>query len=54
VERLKADGLLSLDSAELRAAFLAEVSPVLEAAGIELREEMPWDEWNQLQRRLSR
>ena len=54
VERLKADGLLSQDSGELRATFLASVSPVLEAAGIELREEMPWDRWNQLQRRLSR
>jgi hypothetical protein len=43
-----------MDSGQLRAAFLADVSPVLEAAGIELRQEMPWDEWNQLQRRLSR
>jgi hypothetical protein len=55
VEELKADGLLALDSAELRAAYIADISPVLEANGIELKtDELPWDRWNQLQRRLSR
>jgi 1,2-phenylacetyl-CoA epoxidase catalytic subunit len=55
VEQLKAEGLLSQDSAELRAAYLADVSGVLEANGIELKTgNLPWDRWNQLQRRLSR
>jgi ring-1,2-phenylacetyl-CoA epoxidase subunit PaaC len=55
VEQLKADGLLAQDSSELRAAYLADVSPVLEANGIVLKTgEEPWDRWNQLQRRLSR
>jgi ring-1,2-phenylacetyl-CoA epoxidase subunit PaaC len=54
VEALKAEGLLDKDSRELRAAYLDDITPVLEAAGITLnREEQPWDRWNPLQRRLS-
>ena len=51
---LKAEGLLSMDSAELRAAYLDDIRPVLEAAQISLTtDDLPWDRWNQLQRRLS-
>jgi phenylacetate-CoA oxygenase PaaI subunit len=54
VEELKAEGLLSKNSAELRATYLDDVSPVLEDAGITLKtDDLPWDRWNQLQRRLS-
>jgi phenylacetate-CoA oxygenase PaaI subunit len=54
VRELKADGLLAMDSAELRAAYLDDIRPVLEAAQISLTtDDLPWDRWNQLQRRLS-
>ncbi len=54
VRELKAEGLLSSDSAELRAAYLDAIRPVLEAAQISLTtDDLPWDRWNQLQRRLS-
>lgn len=54
VRELKAEGLLSMDSAELRAAYLDDIRPVLEAAQISLTtDDLPWDRWNQLQRRLS-
>ena len=54
VRELKAEGLLSMDSAELRAAYLDDIRPVLEAAQITLTtDDLPWDRWNQLQRRLS-
>jgi len=54
VRELKAQGLLSMDSAELRAAYLDDIRPVLEAAQISLTtDDLPWDRWNQLQRRLS-
>ena len=43
------------EGAASRAAYLADISPVLEANGIELKtDELPWDRWNQLHRRLSR
>jgi len=55
VEELKAEGLLSMNSSELRETYLADVSPVLETAGITLAtDDLPWDQWNQLQRRLER
>jgi 1,2-phenylacetyl-CoA epoxidase catalytic subunit len=55
VEELKAEGLLAKSSQELRAAYLDDIRPVLEAAGIELKTgDLPWDQWNQLQRRLTR
>ena len=54
VDELKAEGLLSKNSAELRAAYLEDIGPVLEAAGLTLNtDDLPWDRWNQLQRRLS-
>jgi phenylacetate-CoA oxygenase PaaI subunit len=54
VEELKAEGFLAMNSAELRAEYLRQVSPVLQDAGLELKtDDLPWDRWNQLQRRLS-
>jgi phenylacetate-CoA oxygenase PaaI subunit len=54
VRELKAEGLLSSDSTELRAAYLDDIRPVLEAAQISLAtDDLPWNRWNQLQRRLS-
>jgi ring-1,2-phenylacetyl-CoA epoxidase subunit PaaC len=60
VDALKRQGLLSLDNAELRTAFIDDVGPVLEETGLRLgadgggipAEELPWDRWNALQRRL--
>ena len=54
VEELKAEGLLAMSSSELRSAYLDDVSPVLDEAGIRLTtDDLPWDRWNQLQRRLT-
>ncbi len=54
VSELKAEGLLAQDSAELRAAYLDDIGPALRDAGITLKtDDLPWDRWNQLQRRLS-
>jgi len=54
VEELKAEGFLALDSAGLRAAYVEDIGPVLGAAGIELHaDDLPWDRWNQLQRRIA-
>ena len=60
VEALKDQGLLALDSDEMRAAFLDDVGPFLEGAGLRLgaggrgipTDDLPWDRWNALQRRL--
>jgi ring-1,2-phenylacetyl-CoA epoxidase subunit PaaC len=62
VEELKSEGMLSLDSDGLRQAYLDDVAPVLQEGGIDLHAqrdddrwtygELPWDRWNQLQRRL--
>jgi phenylacetate-CoA oxygenase PaaI subunit len=55
VEELKSEGLLDKGSDELRAAYLDDIGPALRDAGIELRtDDLPWDRWNQLQRRLER
>ena len=55
VEELKREGMLDKDSDELRAAYLDDIGPALREAGIELEAgELPWDRWNQLQRRLER
>jgi ring-1,2-phenylacetyl-CoA epoxidase subunit PaaC len=54
VEALKREGLLSMDSTELRAEYLERIGPVLRDGGLELHtDDLPWDRWNQLQRRLS-
>jgi phenylacetate-CoA oxygenase PaaI subunit len=54
VEELKHEGLLSLDNEALRRAYLDDISPKLQEAGIDLQlqRELPWDRWNRLQRRL--
>jgi phenylacetate-CoA oxygenase PaaI subunit len=54
VEELKSEGLLAMNSSELRAEYLEQIGPVLRDAGLTLAtDEEPWDRWNQLQRRLS-
>jgi phenylacetate-CoA oxygenase PaaI subunit len=55
VEELKREGMLDKDSGELRAAYLDDIGPALREAGVDLDVgELPWDRWNQLQRRLER
>jgi ring-1,2-phenylacetyl-CoA epoxidase subunit PaaC len=54
VAALKGQGLLALDNEEMRDAFTADVGPVLEENGLRLEaDELPWDRWNSLQRRLT-
>jgi ring-1,2-phenylacetyl-CoA epoxidase subunit PaaC len=54
VTALKGQGLLALDNEEMRDAFTADVGPVLEENGLRLEaDELPWDRWNSLQRRLT-
>ena len=49
-----APAALTTSDAELRAAYLDDIGPVLRDAGITLAtDDLPWDRWNQLQRRLS-
>jgi ring-1,2-phenylacetyl-CoA epoxidase subunit PaaC len=53
VEALKAQGLLALDNDEMREAFVSDVGPVLDENGLRLDAgDLPWDRWNNLQRRL--
>jgi 1,2-phenylacetyl-CoA epoxidase catalytic subunit len=61
VEALRAGGVLGSDNRELRRRYLERVGPVLTGAGIELGrlgdleladEDLPWERWNPLQRRL--
>jgi ring-1,2-phenylacetyl-CoA epoxidase subunit PaaC len=53
VEELAREGLLAKTSAGLRADYVAAVSPPLRDAGIEMKlDDLPWDRWNRLQRRL--
>jgi len=56
VEALRAQGVLGHDNRELRRRYLERVGPVLEAAGIARErladEDLPWQRWNPLQRRL--
>jgi ring-1,2-phenylacetyl-CoA epoxidase subunit PaaC len=54
VRALKAQGLIALDNEEMRAAFRADVGPVLADNGLTLEagEDLPWERWNGLQRRL--
>ncbi|HET6549420.1 MAG TPA: Phenylacetic acid catabolic protein [Solirubrobacter sp.] len=54
VEELKAERLLSMNASELRAAYLADITPVLEQNGLTVKTgDLPWDRWDQLQRRLT-
>jgi 1,2-phenylacetyl-CoA epoxidase catalytic subunit len=67
VEALKAEGLLARDNEELRQAYLGRVMPLLNEIGVQVpvRQaadglsgsdweygELPWSDWNRLQRRL--
>lgn len=63
VEHLREVGVLTLDNDQMRQAYLDEVAPPLLELGYELpvtggpgawtiTEELPWDRWNALQRRL--
>jgi ring-1,2-phenylacetyl-CoA epoxidase subunit PaaC len=56
VEALRGRGVLTHDNRELRRRYLARVGPVLDAAGIVRGrpddEDLPWERWNPLQRRL--
>lgn len=63
---LKREGLVSMSNEEMRQTYLNRVVPLLKEAGVEVpvewneREQrweygdLPWNEWNQLQRRLQR
>jgi ring-1,2-phenylacetyl-CoA epoxidase subunit PaaC len=64
LETLKEEGLLSLSNEEMRQTYLDRVVPLLREVGVEVPVEwneseqrweygdLPWNEWNQLQRRL--
>lgn len=64
IEAMKAEGLASMSNEEMRQKYLGRVAPLLEECGInvpvEYNEsegrweygELPWKEWNPLQRRL--
>ena len=64
VEALVADGILSCPNEDLRQRYLARVAPLLLEVGMKLPvrwnleagvweyDDLPWDRWNQLQRRL--
>jgi ring-1,2-phenylacetyl-CoA epoxidase subunit PaaA/ring-1,2-phenylacetyl-CoA epoxidase subunit PaaC len=56
VEALRAHGVLDHDNQELRRRYLERVGPVLDAVGIVRGrlddEDLPWERWNPLQRRL--
>jgi len=66
IEALRNEGLISMGNEEMRQRYLDRVVPVLQECGIEVPVErneseerweygeLPWDEWNQLQRRLER
>jgi phenylacetate-CoA oxygenase PaaI subunit len=54
VAALKAQGLIKLDNDEMRDAFRRDVFPVLEENNLRVEvEELPWKQWNSLQRRLT-
>jgi len=66
IEALKAEGLTSMGNEEMRQKYLDRVVPLLQGCGVEVPVErneseqrweygeLPWSEWNQLQRRLER
>ncbi len=66
IEALKAEGLASMGNEEMRQRYLNRIVPLLQECGIEVSVEwnesegrweygeLPWSEWNQLQRRLKR
>ena len=53
VTALKAQGLIKFDNDEMREAFRTDVLPVLRENGLRAElDELPWERWNSLQRRL--
>ncbi len=66
LEILKAEGLVSMGGEQMRQTYLGRVVPVLREVGIQVPVEwneseqrweygdLPWSEWNQLQRRLEK
>jgi 1,2-phenylacetyl-CoA epoxidase catalytic subunit len=64
VEGLKREGLLAIDNEQMRQAYLGKIAPLLHEVGIRLPirrdeatqtweyEELPWNTWNNLQRRM--
>lgn len=67
IEAMKAEGLISQNNEEMRQSYLDRLIPLLEGSGIEVPaikrseddtrweyEELEWERWNQLQRRLER
>ena len=64
IESLRAEGLASMGNEEMRQRYLDRVVPLLQGCDIEVPvkrnesddgweyEELPWNQWNQLQRRL--
>ena len=66
IESLRAEGLASMGNEEMRQRYLDRVVPLLQGCGIEVPvkrnqnddtweyEDLPWNRWNQLQRRLER
>ncbi|HKH10647.1 MAG TPA: Phenylacetic acid catabolic protein, partial [Rubrobacter sp.] len=66
IEALKAEGLIGMGNEEMRQRYLDQVVPLLQECGIDVPikwsesdkrweyGELPWNQWNQLQRRLER
>jgi 1,2-phenylacetyl-CoA epoxidase catalytic subunit len=66
IEALRPEGLISMGNEEMRQRYLDKVVPLLQECRIEVPirrsesdkrwefGELPWSEWNQLQRRLER
>lgn len=66
IEALEAEGLIGMGNEEMRQRYLDRVVPLLKESGVEIPVEwnesegrweygeLPWSEWNQLQRRLER
>lgn len=66
IEALRAEGLASMSNEEMRQRYLDRIVPLLKGCGMEIPVErneseqrweygeLPWKEWNQLQRRLER
>jgi 1,2-phenylacetyl-CoA epoxidase catalytic subunit len=66
IEALRAEGLASMSNEEMRQKYLDRIVPLLQGCGVDIPVErneserrweygeLPWNEWNQLQRRLER
>ena len=66
IEALRAEGLAKMSNEEMRQRYLDRIVPLLKGCGVEIPVErneseqrweygdLPWNEWNQLQRRLEK